>query len=409
MKRQTSFGNFLGLVVLFGTCLSLTSATTCPEESVLKETGCSCIQNRRLDSLPELRCTSENLANGTDLGELMKRLNDAAKGQVQHFESLHWEGGKKVEIKEGFFGKLITFRQLLLGTPERFCFVSRVHPKAFSSMTDHLVHFAIRSLELTNDADLYSAIQTLKKLEYLTVEGRYLTTVPANAFTPIVNCLSVEGCGLRSLKRVNFSEGWYETIIHVTRLEQFAFANLPALEEINLKQQDVYYIGDYAFASGSGLPTSERLKIDLSLQWNEKFNSSSFAPFCLADINRPVELDLFGNPFIDHLPEAVFKPFFEADTGNVVRLGMTMKCNCTMKWLWERPEVYKKHFIPWVWTDKSGDDGREHTVQCSDEEELWDLDGVVFENCDSEAEKVKIEKTEKEPATPILLETKEEL
>lgn len=216
--------------------------------------------------------------------------------------------------------------------------------------------------------------------------------VPANAFTPIADCYSMDGCGLTKLKKINFTEGLFETFIHMTRIEQFAFANLPALEEINLSQQDVYYIGDYAFSST--VPTNNRLKIDLSLQWNRNLKPESFSQYSLSDINRPVELILYGDQFISYLPEEVFRPFLDAHPDNLIRLGMRMNCSCEMQWLWSEREKYEKHFPSWTYLDKVGYT-KEHIFDCQDDLELWQLKEDNFVHC-SPSEEKRVEESVKE-------------
>ena len=198
---------FFGFSLLFTLALADTPVSTniCPEKSVIP--GCDCRQTREVGSLPELICTS----NEANLTEVIQSLNRHADGQILQFEALHLENalgkGVKVELTENFFGN-ITFRKLMLGTPQQYSLVSRVDPNAFiGPIAGEITLFMIRSYELGNDEDLYAAITKLKNLEYLAIEGRYLLGVPKNAFTSLADCYSVDGCGLNKLKKINFTEG----------------------------------------------------------------------------------------------------------------------------------------------------------------------------------------------------------
>lgn len=168
MKTTQFLGFALALAIVCA------GSNICPEESLIS--GCTCRQNRMLGSLPELSCKEKD----TNLANLIKRLNSQADGHILEFESLYLENGVKVELGAHFFGN-VTFRQLLIGTPTQFSYVSRIDPKAFyGPISSQVEHFAIRSYELANDIDLYSAITVLKNLEYLAIEGRYLQKVNFN-------------------------------------------------------------------------------------------------------------------------------------------------------------------------------------------------------------------------------------
>jgi len=138
------------------------------------------------------------------------------------------------------------------------------------------------------------------------------------------------------------------------------------------------FIGDYAFASSIG--QEAKLKIDLSRQWNRQFTPESFSLHSFAELNRPVELDLWGNPFISYLPETIFRPFFDANPGNTLRLGMKMNCSCEMLWLYEHRDKYEKHFIEWLYFDLV-DDTKIRLVNCAEEDELWELQPEHFAHC----------------------------
>ena len=343
----------------------------CPDDSV-ELPGCKCRQTRDLNSLPELICDAKDV----NVEWIIQTLNNYSNGEIYPFESLQWENGVPVKLEENFFGN-VTFRKLQIGTPLHYSFVVHLNPKAFlGPIRDEIIWLGIRSYELTNDNDLYKAIAILPNLEYLAVEGRYLTTVPSNAFNK--DCTK-DMCKLSKLKKINFTEGIYESFIFVTKLEREAFYNLPSVEEINLKPQDVMFIGDNAFSSPVAI--NKKLRIDLSLQWNRKFTPQSFSRFSLSDFNRQVELDLYGNPYISYLPEEVFRPFLEENPNNSIRLGMKMNCSCDMYWLYSNKQKYEKHFVPWTDIENEDDDNNIHTIQCQEDKDLWQMNEADFEKC----------------------------
>lgn len=377
---QNNMKDFVMRLTIFITLIVLESIhchPTCPDDSLIS--GCVCRQTREVGSLPDLLCKEK----GVYVDQVIQNLNKHSNGEILKFGKLYWESDVKVPITDNFFGN-VTFRKVMIGTPLKFTYVTYLSPKAFvGPIMKELEWFAIRSYEMRNQDHLYKAIRSLPNLKYVAIEGRYLVSVPTRAFQPLCKGSDSKYCLNTHLRRINFTEGLHETFIFLTRIEENAFQGLPNLKEVSMKQHDVHFIADYAFACDK--PISKKLKIDLSLQWSREFNTDSFSPKALMGTNRPTELILFGNPHISHLPEVVFGPFFEEnDRQNTLKLGQKMSCSCEMYWLYSQPERYKPQFIEWKFTAKKDNKEQHYLVMCQDDTDLWDLEPSTFNNCTSE-------------------------
>ena len=356
--------NFVLLICLVNV---VTGVSDCPPKDIIKP--CVCRQSKMLNSLPDIICDYVDI----EISSLIGLLSEYYKGAVTNFGQLQYTNEIKQELKKFSF-RNITFEEIHLGTNENLCFISHVSPKAFFGPISGLVKtLKIRSYELGNDDDLYNSIKVLNNLEYVTIEGRYLQYIPSYAFSSIDG-----GCLFPKLKKIDFNGGVYETLIFLKKIHHHAFYNLPSLIEINFHQQDVQFVGDYAFACPT--PSNTTLTINLGYQWNEMFTSSSFSENSLVDINRPVELILNNDLYITHLPETIFLPFLESDQRNRIHLGMTVNCVCNMHWLYLRQNKLKEQFISWNF-DNDLQPGN-FTVHCKEtQNDLWLMVEDRFKSC----------------------------
>lgn len=346
-------------------CLFVVTSAACPPKSLISP--CGCRQSKMLDSLPDIVCDAKKAS----LRNLIQNLS--SNQTVVNFGQLLWSQGETIELGDFFFGNL-TFEDVNLGTSEAFSYISKVHDQAFAGpISDKIKRLQIRSYELKNDDSLYRSLRVLKNLEHLTIEGRYLQYIPSYAFS------SKDGqVVFPNLNTISFNAGLYETLIFVTKIYDHAFYNLPSLTEINLNQQDVDYVGDFAF--GLREKSNTTLVINLSRQWNTNLTSESFSLNAF-ETNRPVELDLRGDFNIEYLPERIFRPFLEADDRNKIHLNSPVECECEMYWIYRNKDDYVGQFESWSFDDDTHK-GRIFQIFCKNlDDDLWNANDEDFASC----------------------------
>jgi len=335
--------------------------------------NCTCTQTRELGAKPNIICDGP-VDNGEVFKTLFYLLSMFTDEKSRDLGRFVLATDAVVEITDNFFHN-ITFTHVFLGTAEKISQVPRIHPKAFEGpIGGVLEELTIRSDKLGHNKDVFKSLRPLKNMRKVWIEGREMTHIPRLAFCPDIR---KKESYFPKLEEIRFRVTPMSGLIYARSIGPRAFWNLPSLRLISAESHDIQKVGVRAF--GLPVPVETPLEIDLSFQWNQNFTETSFLPATFADLNRPVFLNLYGNPKISFLLEDSFRKFLDQNPNNKIKLGQKMNCGCPMLWLFRDKAKYEKQFVGWSFDDP---DVPERFIHCEQNDELWGMKLGDFNHCD---------------------------
>jgi len=304
--------------------------------------------------------------------------NYGEKGVEQRFGKLYWTRGRQINITDDFFEN-VSFKHLYIGTRREYANISHISSDAFRGISHRVKSIIIRSEYLKDEHSLFDALRKLTIVESIGLEGIGIQTIPENAFQTPETCYPLTNCVQNKLKSIDFRVGTLKSLIFLTEIQSYAFYDLPNLISLNLDSHDIRLVDKNAFTFH--YKSDEILTVNLSRQWDRNLSPDSFHDEVFEQTNRPIYLDLYGNRYLNYLPEQVFRPFLEAHSQNRIRLGMKMDCDCDMYWLFNQKHKYREQFIVWSYDDMPESNGN-FTIQCSEGTiDFWDRTQTDFMKC----------------------------
>lgn len=232
----------------------------------------------------------------------------------KHLEEFTIENQYLERISENFTGAIRIDRVRIRNSPK----LKYMHWNSFGNQAKFIKQFhAAANLTTINDSDydLFKLINSMENSEEIIM----------NSFDSKLRQIE-----LKELKKLSFN-GLHSS----TKIEEIldnAFYNCDKIESIDLKNNDIIYIGEKAF--NLKYKNDKRLVIYLN---DNKLYSHSFALNSLANFKRPVTLDLSGN-FIKNLDVKVFKPFFDSNPANIILIYPYF---CNYKWFYYILDSYE--------------------------------------------------------------------
>ena len=232
----------------------------------------------------------------------------------KHFDELLIANNLIESIDDDVLGE-ISFDKIVINDCPK---LKRIHCKAFGKIDKIKEFYAFNGLpnlisKPDSDYDLMKLINSLVNCEVIRMKPFQSNLQPIK---------------LKKLKELSLN-GRYSSI-KIESIEDYAFDECDEIESIDLSLNRIYFIGENVFHFKN--QSDKQLKILLE---GNKLRESSFAMDSLKNIKRPTELNL-GYNRIRYLRKKIFKPFFDADERNQVKVY-----NKYLEWTGEKNLWYK--------------------------------------------------------------------
>ncbi len=170
-------------------------------------------------------------------------------------------------------------------------------------------------------SELFDAFNTLTNARRIALNRNRLRAVPTVAFGKRA------GQDFR-LEELNFN-AFSSRSGAIRRIGNFAFYYLNRLTHLYLSHQRISHLPANAFDFER--PSNATLYIYLG---NNRLNATSFEKGLFLNAKRPIHLELYWNPELGYLDEAVFGPFLAANRANRVSLqDSPLTCDCNSYWM----------------------------------------------------------------------------
>ena len=224
-------------------------------------------------------------------------------------------------------GKSTKFRSvIIIDNPG----LTKIGPQALTNSINYTDHLIVKNNNELSDTDIFEFVKKAVKLETLDLSHNGFRDVPDNGFNGYDLALGKN----KNLKKIDLSYN------QITKIGKNAFNNIPAISEINLRNNSITKLGELCFRLEGKSDTHQST---IHLEYNQLIDGIDERAFEYtadkSDGHKTVHLEYNQLKTLD---EKTFKTNIQNDVFAKFYLdGNQFKCDCKMAYIVDHPKAGK--------------------------------------------------------------------